>query len=183
MKIYTKTGDEGKTSLLGGTRVPKYHLRIESYGTIDELNSYMGLLRSQDVNQVRQSILQEIQERLFTIGSSLAAENDRAQKLKLDLTDADVEQLEEGIDQMNEVLEPMRSFILPGGHQSVAFCHIARCVCRRAERLIIHLSEKEHVDARVIIYLNRLSDFLFVLARKMTYDLQLSDIPWLGRKG
>lgn len=183
MKIYTKTGDLGKTSLLGGTRVPKYHLRIECYGTIDELNSYMGLLRSQEVNHNRQSDLQNIQERLFTIGSSLAAENERAKSLKLDLTEEDITQLETGIDQMEISLPAMTSFILPGGHQSVGFCHIARCVCRRAERLIIHLSENEYVDQQIIVYLNRLSDYLFVLARKMTSELGKSDIPWLGRSG
>ncbi|MDN5202999.1 cob(I)yrinic acid a,c-diamide adenosyltransferase [Fulvivirgaceae bacterium BMA10] len=182
MKVYTKTGDQGSTSLLGGTRVPKSHDRIEAYGTVDELNSYIGLLRDQDVNKDIAAILIEIQDRLFTIGSSLASDPDKSKVKIPDLLESDVELLEKEIDTMNEQLPEMRSFVLPGGHQSISFCHIARCVCRRAERLVIRLSQNEFVADLVIKYLNRLSDYLFVLSRKITQELDAEETPWNPRK-
>jgi cob(I)alamin adenosyltransferase len=181
MKIYTKTGDKGQTSLLGGSRVPKHHLRIESYGTIDELNSHIGLLRDQAINAMHIEVLLEIQDRLFTIGSYLASEPQKS-KVKIPLlNEEDVVFLEKQIDELNEALPPMRSFILPGGHTTVSFCHIARCVCRRAERLVVHLSETETVSDTILRYLNRLSDYLFVLARKLSEELKASEIPWKPR--
>jgi cob(I)alamin adenosyltransferase len=182
MKVYTKTGDKGTTSLFGGTRVSKSNDRIETYGTVDELNSHIGLLRDQPVNSDRHKLLVEIQDRLFTIGSILATEPGNA-KLKIpNLADSDVVLLETEIDTMEEHLPPMKNFVLPGGHQSVSFCHIARCVCRRAERLVIGLSENEEIQPIVIQYLNRLSDYLFVLSRKMTAELKAPETPWISRK-
>lgn len=181
MKIYTKTGDKGTTALFGGMRVSKAHDRINAYGTVDELNSHIGLLRDQEVNVNRQKVLIEIQDRLFTLGSILATEPDN-QKVKVpQLEDSDVVYLEKEIDNMNEKLPEMRNFVLPGGHQSVSFCHIARCVCRRAERLSIVLSETENVPNIVVIYLNRLSDYLFVLSRMMTQELKAEEVPWKPR--
>jgi len=139
MKIYTKTGDKGETSLIGGTRVPKHHIRIESYGTVDELNSWIGLINDQDIAQESKTILSEIQDRLFTIGSSLASDPEKSKMKIPDLHASDIELLENQIDKMNEVLPEMRHFILPGGHTSISYCHLARCVCRRAERNVIHL--------------------------------------------
>lgn len=181
MKIYTKTGDKGKTSLLGGTRVSKNHDRINAYGTIDELNSFLGLVSDLDTNQQRVNLIRNIQSRLFTIGASLAAENERAKDFKPDLEKEDIGILEEAIDSMNESLPVMKNFIIPGGHQLVSSTHIARTVCRRAERLIIKLSEVEDVEEIIIRYLNRLSDYLFVLARKQGYDLKIDEIPWKPR--
>ncbi len=181
MKIYTKTGDKGTTSLLGGTRVIKSHIRIEAYGTIDELNAHIGLLRDQDVNKERLNILKEIQDRLFSIGSILASDPKKSKVKIPDLHEADIELLEKSIDSMNRALPEMRSFILPGGHQSVSFCHIARCVCRRAERIVINLSQEDIVADIVIKYLNRLSDYLFVLGRKMALELDSEDVEWKAR--
>ncbi|HEX8517776.1 MAG TPA: cob(I)yrinic acid a,c-diamide adenosyltransferase [Bacteroidia bacterium] len=181
MKVYTKTGDKGQTSLIGGTRVPKHHIRIEAYGTVDELNSYIGLIRDQEIGQASKEILIEIQDRLFTIGSSLASDPERSKMKIPDLKEEDVTLLENAIDKMNESLPEMRSFVLPGGHTTVSYCHIARCVCRRAERLTIHLSESSFVAELVIKYLNRLSDFLFVLARKLSNDLKATEVPWKPR--
>ena len=181
MKIYTKTGDKGTTALFGGKRVSKAHERINAYGTVDELNSYVGLLRDQEVNADRSNVLVEIQDRLFTLGSILATEPGN-QKVKVPkLINDDVTYLEKEIDKMNEVLPEMKSFVLPGGHQSVSFCHVARCVCRRAERLVIELTESENVPELVIIYLNRLSDYLFVLSRMMTQELNANEVPWKPR--
>jgi cob(I)alamin adenosyltransferase len=182
MKIYTKTGDEGFTSLYGGKRVSKGVLRIEAYGTVDELNSWMGLLRDLEVNGAHGKILISIQQQLFVIGSILAADpgND---KVKLPtLKEGDITTLETEIDQMEKSLSPMRHFVLPGGHQSVSFCHVARTVCRRAERYVIRLNEEEPVSAFVIKYLNRLSDFLFVLSRKTAAELNAIETPWLPEK-
>ena len=181
MKIYTKTGDKGKTSLLGGTRVLKNSKRIEAYGTVDELNSFLGMVRDLEIDKLRKNILNEIQSRLFTVGSSLAAENDRAMEFKPDLKEDDVLQLEDAIDNMNESLPEMRNFIIPGGHQLVSSTHIARTVCRRAERLIIDLSENETIEEIIIRYLNRLSDYLFVLARMQAHELKIEEIPWKPR--
>jgi cob(I)alamin adenosyltransferase len=181
MKIYTKKGDKGTTSLIGGTRVAKSDLRIDAYGTVDELNSYMGLVRDQEINNSRADLLKEIQDRLFTIGSSLASDPEKSKMKTPDLHEADVELLEREIDKMMGDVPPLRAFVLPGGHQSVSFCHVARCVCRRAERLAISLQETSFVDDLVIKYLNRLSDFLFALCRKMTYELQVEEITWKPR--
>lgn len=181
MKIYTKTGDKGQTSLIGGTRVPKHHIRIEAYGTIDELNSHIGLIRDQQMDDHSKRMLVEIQDRLFTIGSSLASDPEKSKMKIPDLKETDIELLEKEMDKMNELLPEMRSFILPGGHTTVSYCHIARCVCRRAERLTIHLSENSLVAELVIKYLNRLSDYLFVLSRKLSHDLNAEEIPWKPR--
>ncbi len=181
MKIYTKTGDKGFTSLIGGTRVPKHHLRIESYGTVDELNSYIGLIRDQKIEEKEILILKEIQDRLFTIGSTLAADPEKSKMKIPDLHLEDIELLEKEIDEINEILPALRHFILPGGDVAVSYCHIARCVCRRAERIVVHLSEESFVEEKVMIYLNRLSDYLFTLARKITHDLKKQENEWIPR--
>lgn len=181
MKIYTKTGDQGITSLLGGIRVSKSDLRIDAYGTIDELNSYLGLLRDQQVNINRIIILKEIQDRLFTIGADLATAPGKDKVKKPDLHPEDITLLEDQMDQMESVLPTLTAFILPGGHQSVSFCHVARTVCRRAERITVALASLEPVNDLVIIYLNRLSDFLFVLGRKMAQDLEVEEVTWKPR--
>ncbi|MGI4741628.1 MAG: cob(I)yrinic acid a,c-diamide adenosyltransferase [Janthinobacterium lividum] len=182
MKIYTKTGDQGLTSLIGGTRVPKSSLRIDCYGTVDELNSYIGLLRDQDVNAPRRALLKEIQDRLFTIGSHLATDPSQDPRQRLpDLHPEDVALLETEMDQMDQLLEPLRAFVLPGGHPAVSFGHVARCVCRRAERLVIHLREESPVEDLVVMYLNRLSDYLFVLSRAMAHDLGVTEVTWKPR--
>jgi cob(I)alamin adenosyltransferase len=181
MKIYTKTGDKGQTSLIGGTRVPKHHIRIEAYGTVDELNSWIGILRSSMKDRHAIEVLAEIQDRLFTIGSLLAADPARS-KMKLpELIPSDWELLEKEIDQMNESLPEMRSFILPGGTVLSAQCHVARCICRKAERRATALSETDVIDEKIIIYLNRLSDYLFVFARKMNQESGMEDLPWKAR--
>jgi cob(I)alamin adenosyltransferase len=171
MKIYTKTGDKGQTSLIGGTRVPKYHLRIEAYGTVDELNSYVGLIMCQPIDLHHQEILKEIQDRLFTIGASLAADPERSKMKIPDLSEADVVLLEKEMDEMNEVLPALKHFIL----------HLARCVCRRAERLVVQLAEDSFVDSNITIYLNRLSDYLFVLGRKLNADQGTVENIWNPR--
>ena len=181
MKIYTKTGDKGKTSLFGGTKVPKYHIRIEAYGTVDELNSHIGLIRDQEIDEHSIEVLLEIQDRLFTLGSILATEPENNKVKVPEVTIEDVALLEREIDEMNEQLPEMRSFVLPGGHTTVSFCHIARCVCRRAERWVVQLSEDEEVQEEVIIYLNRLSDYLFMLSRKISLDVKANEIAWEPR--
>lgn len=183
MKIYTKAGDLGHTSLIGGTRVPKSHIRIESYGTVDELNSFIGLLSDLLEEVEIKKVLSEVQDRLFTVGSSLACDPDKESNLKIpDLKEVDILFLEGQIDKMNEVLEPMKSFILPVGHQAISTAHITRCVCRRAERWCVNLQEEDlFVDAAVIKYLNRLSDYLFVLARYIGYLKGIADQPWKPR--
>jgi len=182
-KIYTKTGDLGKTSLIGGTKVPKNHLRIETYGTIDELNSFIGLIGDHVTAIHTKTTLKEIQDRLFTVGSSLACDPEKETKLKIpDLHEADVELLEKEIDKMNESLPVMKSFILPGGHVAVSTLHIARCVCRRAERCCVRMQKKEiEVEPLIIKYLNRVSDYLFVLARFAAQQLGAEEIPWKPR--
>jgi len=181
MKIYTKTGDAGKTSLLGGTRVSKAELRLETYGTVDELNSFLGLVSDLEIDDKRKQFLRNIQYRLFTVGSSLAAETEKARDFKPDLQEDDVTILETSIDSMTSTLPEMRNFIVPGGHQLVSSTHIARTICRRAERLVIKLSETAPVEEIVVRYLNRLSDYLFVLARKQGSDLKVPEIPWKPR--
>ena len=181
MKIYTKTGDAGTTSLFGGQRLLKSDLRIDAYGTVDELNAYMGLLRDQGVNSGRSEILVEIQDRLFTIGSILATEPGN-EKVKIPaLAEADIARLEQEIDAIDSQLPPMKFFVLPGGHPAVSFGHVARTVCRRAERLVIALHEKSPVDGLVIKYLNRLSDYLFMLCRAMAHELKINETPWRPR--
>jgi cob(I)alamin adenosyltransferase len=183
LKIYTKTGDKGNTSLIGGTKVPKSHLRIEAYGTVDELNSYIGLCKDLLADKHGKNILQEIQDRLFTVGSSLACDPEKEPKMKIpDLHETDVTLLEKEIDHMNDLLPAMKNFILPGGHPAVSHLHIARCICRRAERCCVRLeTEKEEVESIVIKYLNRLSDYLFVLARYTSHQLNAEEIPWRPR--
>lgn len=189
MKVYTKTGDTGTTALFGGTRVPKDHARIESYGTVDELNSYIGLIRDQQMNQHYKDILIEIQDRLFTVGAILATppekellKNGQKRLQNLGIVESDIELLEKEIDTMENSLPQMTHFVLPGGHTTVSYCHVARCVCRRAERLAVHLSHNEPVADIAIKYLNRLSDYLFVLARKLSFDLQAEEVKWIPRK-
>lgn len=189
MKIYTKTGDRGTTALFGGTRVPKHHIRIESYGTVDELNSYIGLIRDQKIDPRSKEILVHVQNKLFTVGAILATPPEKEKlkngKERLNISkidEAEIELLETEMDKMNESLPPMTNFVLPGGHTTVSYCHIARCVCRRAERLATLLNEHETIDQRVLMYLNRLSDYLFVLARKLSLDLRADEIKWIPEK-
>ncbi|ADY51202.1 ATP/cobalamin adenosyltransferase [Pseudopedobacter saltans DSM 12145] len=181
MKIYTKTGDKGYTSLIGGTRISKHHLRIESYGTIDELNSYLGLIKDQDIRDRDKEVLKEIQDRLFTIGALLASDPEKQTKKVPDLFISDVELLEKEIDLMTEILPALRHFVLPGGTTASSFCHIARCVCRRAERLVVELSETSIVEKLVIMYLNRLSDYLFVLSRTINHLSHVEENKWIPR--
>jgi len=182
-KIYTKTGDKGLTSLIGGIRVPKSHIRIESYGTVDELNSYMGMIADMVNNAKISDWIREIQDRLFTIGSVLATSPEKEVKMKLpDLHNEDVHWLELQIDKMNEELPEMRSFILPGGHIASSAAHVARCVCRRAERVCVAMQEQnEEVPELILQYLNRLSDFLFVLSRYIVHINGAEEIPWRAR--
>ncbi|WZL88408.1 cob(I)yrinic acid a,c-diamide adenosyltransferase [Salinimicrobium sp. 3283s] len=189
MKIYTKTGDKGTTALFGGTRVPKHHIRIDSYGTVDELSSHLGLMRDQQVDEHSREIVIKIQDRLFTLGAILATDPEKAvlkngkERLNIPkISTEDIELLEQEIDRMNEALPPMTHFILPGGHQTVSVCHVARCVCRRAERLATALYEIEPFEEQVLQYLNRLSDYLFVLARKLSHDLQVKEVKWIPQK-
>jgi len=189
MKIYTKTGDKGSTALYGGSRVPKHHLRIEAYGTIDELNSHIGLLRDQKIDTHTQEILLDIQHKLFTLGAMLATPPEKEvlkngkERLNISKVDAAaIAVLETEIDKMDASLPAMTHFVLPGGHQTVSFCHIARCVCRRAERLIVALDDVSPLNSAILTYTNRLSDYLFVLARKLTQDLQAKETLWIPEK-
>jgi cob(I)alamin adenosyltransferase len=177
MKIYTKTGDKGKTSLLGGKKVSKSHLRIEAYGTVDELNSHIGLLAAYTINEPYQSFLLTVQHKLFNLGSLLAVDGEQPFSLP-SVSNEDVLAIEKEIDSFTSQLPVLKQFILPGGHREVAFCHIARCVCRRAERCVVRLHETDLVDEMLIKYLNRLSDYLFVLARMMTKNLGATEVVW-----
>jgi len=181
MKVYTKTGDGGETSLFGGKRVKKFNDRIEAYGTVDELNSWIGLIRDQEIDACYVDALLEIQDRLFTLGAELAADPDKPKLKKPDLYKTDIEFLEQEMDKMENKLEPMTQFVLPGGHTTVSYCHVARCVCRRAERLTVFLGTQENIDEILVKYLNRLSDYLFVLSRKLSVDLQANERPWKPR--
>ncbi len=183
IKIYTKTGDKGETSLIGGTRVPKHHIRIEAYGTVDELNSYIGLVRDLITEKHAQfKLLVEVQDRLFTMGSILAADPEK-NKMKLpELKESDIEFLEKAIDEMDKVLPPMKHFVLPGGHATISQVHIARCICRRAERNVLHLNELFPVNDLTFKYLNRLSDYLFTLSRQLALDYKATETPWLSRQ-
>jgi len=180
MKVYTRKGDNGTTQLIGGRRVSKSNLRIEAYGTVDELNSYIGLIRDQEIDPTHIDQLLIIQDRLFTMGSLLAADANNKMKLP-ELKAVDINNLEKWIDDMDEVLDPMKSFVLPGGHTTVSYCHIARCICRRSERISVELSNHENVPEIILTYLNRLSDFLFVLSRKITKDLNVKEHPWVPK--
>jgi cob(I)alamin adenosyltransferase len=181
MKIYTKTGDAGKTSLIGGTRVEKDHYRIEAYGTMDELNSWIGMVMDQNPPADCLKTLEEIQDRLFTL-VALAAEDKSKSKMKLPgLEEGDVKLLENEIDRMNESLPELKNFILPGGNQAISTCHIARCVCRRAERKLVALARNEDLEPLAVIYLNRLSDYLFVLSRYIHQQAGIQERPWNPR--
>jgi len=177
-KIYTKTGDKGNTSLIGGRRVPKYHIRIEAYGTVDELNAFVGLIRDQKIDEHSSEVLLEIQNCLFIMESVLAKDEKASSRALPELREEDVILLEKEIDRMNEQLPKLTSFVLPGGHPTVSMCHVARTVCRRAERLVIKLNEEYAVQPVTMQYLNRLSDYFFVLARKFTSDLGLDELLW-----
>lgn len=179
-KIYTKTGDKGETSIFGGKRLLKDDTRIEAYGTVDELNSYIGLIRDNITEEATRELLKKIQDRLFTIGSNLASDPEK-KLITPDIFPADIELLEQQMDEMNQTLPALKHFILPGGHSLVSYCHIARCVCRRAERRVVSLSRQEQVEAIVVRYLNRLSDYLFVLARKLSQDLEVAEVAWKPR--
>src|SRR6056297_91504 len=189
MKIYTKTGDKGTTALFGGTRVPKHHIRIESYGTVDELNSWLGLIRDQDIASSSKQELIKVQEDLFTLGAILATDPEKAvlkngkERLNIPkIEKSHIRKLEIAIDAMDQELPQMTHFILPGGHTTVSYCHIARTVCRRAERMATLLNENEPFDEHVLWYLNRLSDYLFVLARKLSKELQAVEVKWIPEK-
>jgi len=189
MKIYTKTGDDGTTGLFGGTRVAKHHIRIDSYGTVDELNTWLGLIRDQKIDPIYQQQLITIQEHLFTVGAILATDPEKEvlkngkERLKITkVGTTEIEFLETSIDQMDGQLPQMTHFILPGGHTTVSYCHIARTVCRRAERISTLLYQSEPFDKNVLSFINRLSDYLFVLARKLSYDLQAKEIKWVPKK-
>jgi len=182
MKIYTKTGDQGITSLFGGTRLPKHHIRIESYGTVDELNAFIGLVRDQLENEALKAELKTIQETLFTIGAHLAADPSKKNLWTPEIKPSSVSFLEQGIDRMEMELEPLKNFILPGGHPLVSYCHVVRCVCRRAERMVIALNETEPVDPVLPQYLNRLSDYFFILARALSKELKVDEVIWSPAK-
>ncbi|MBO9633474.1 MAG: cob(I)yrinic acid a,c-diamide adenosyltransferase [Chitinophagaceae bacterium] len=183
LKIYTKTGDKGNTSLIGGTKVPKSDLRIEAYGTVDELNSFIGLCRDLLTDEPARALLQSVQDRLFVVGAALACDPEKEPKMKIpDLHADDVTALEKAIDTMNEEVPPMKNFILPGGHPTVSQLHIARCVCRRAERCCVRLELESHeIEPIILQYLNRLSDYLFVLARYAAHTMGIAEIAWKPR--
>jgi cob(I)alamin adenosyltransferase len=179
MKIYTRTGDTGSTSLVEGTRISKSHLRIEAYGTVDELNSFLGLLADQEVNRSRYPFLKSIQDLLFVIGANLASDPARRAARVPPVKDADIRLLEDAMDLMDESLPPLRHFVLPGGHIAVSFAHVCRTICRRAERCVIRLSEHEEVPPAVVVFLNRLSDYFFVLSRMLCLELGVEEVKWI----
>ncbi len=178
MKIYTKTGDSGTTSLIGGTRVPKFHIRIEAYGTVDELISFVGLLRDQEISSHYKQLLIAIQDKLMICASILASDCENCDVKLPQLSEIDVEVLEKAIDEMESSLAPLTTFILPGGHPAVSICHVVRSICRRAERKTLYLAQEHAVDALVIKYLNRLSDYFFVLSRKISNEKSSEEIKW-----
>ena len=188
MKLYTKTGDGGMTSLFGGTRVPKHHIRIQSYGTVDELNSWVGVLRDQEIALRHREKLVHIQDRLFVVGAMLALDPEKAEANRNksrtripEIKDTDTSSLEEEIDRLDSALPPMTHFILPGGHPAVSYCHVARTVCRRAERMTTLLSEQSHVNQEVMAYLNRLSDYFFVLSRTLAQENGAVEEKWIPK--
>lgn len=178
MNIYTKTGDKGQTSLVTGTRVSKYHPRIEAYGTVDELNSWIGLICAQLSDENDKLMLLKIQDKLFTLGALLSQDETQMRYELPKIKQEDVDILEKEMDRMHVFLPKLNFFILPGGHTYVSYCHLARTVCRRAERLVCKLADETHVDEILVIYLNRLSDYLFVLSRKVAKDLNVDEIAW-----
>jgi cob(I)alamin adenosyltransferase len=178
MKIYTRTGDRGTTSLLGGNIVPKDHPRIEAYGTLDELNAWVGLIRDLSDDAETREVLLRIQDRIMVGSALLASERKENESLIPDLHEEDILLLEDKIDEMDKSLEPLKNFILPGGHTSISFCHLARTTCRRTERLSIRFMDDSHQVAMLVKYLNRLSDYLFMLARKIAWDLNIEEISW-----
>lgn len=180
-KIYTKTGDEGQTGLFGGKRLPKSHWRIEAYGTVDELNAHVGMLRDHLTNESDRKVLKAVQDRLFTIGANLASDPSKEMQVP-DIQGSDIRLLEEEMDAMDQVLPALKNFILPGGHPAVSACHLARCVCRRAERRVVALHQEEEVAPIILIYLNRLSDYFFVLGRKVALDLGIQEVKWTPRE-
>jgi cob(I)alamin adenosyltransferase len=177
-RIYTKTGDKGETSLIGGVRVPKHHLRIECYGTVDELNSWIGLVIDCLKDKEASVLLYEIQDRLFRLGSVLASDPQKSKMKIPELQESDVTALEQAMDKMDEALPPLKNFVLPGGTMVASHCHIARCVCRRAERLAVHLASESEVPELCIRYLNRLSDYLFMLARTIVHKAGATETIW-----
>lgn len=182
MKIYTKKGDSGETSLLSGTRLPKHHVRIEAYGTVDELNASLGWLRDHDIGDEQRNFVISIQEVLFTMGSHLATDPTKKDIKLPTLHEAYVEALEQKMDEMDKSLPEMKNFVLPGGHPAVSACHMARCICRRAERWTTALHNTEPVESIILKYLNRLSDFLFVLSRKIAIEKGITEHPWKPKK-
>ncbi len=179
-KIYTKTGDKGETSLYGGKRLPKNDRRIEAYGTVDELNAFVGLLRDHLADEPTKDFLKEIQDRLFTLGSNLASDPSK-EMITPDIFEHDIKILEDKMDEMTETLPPLKYFVLPGGHATVSFAHLCRTVCRRAERNIISLAQAEPTEEIIIRYMNRLSDYFFILGRKIGQDLGVEEIKWVPR--
>jgi cob(I)alamin adenosyltransferase len=182
MKIYTKTGDSGKTSLVEGTRISKSDLRIEAYGTVDELNSFLGLLADHDVNKKRYKFLKQIQDTLFVIGANLASDPAKRAEKVPPVQTSDIVLLENSMDEMDGLLPELRHFVLPGGHVAVSLAHVARTVCRRAERCVVRLSEADEVPELVATYLNRLSDFFFVLSRMLCQELNVEEVKWVPGK-
>lgn len=180
-RIYTKTGDKGETSLIGGVRVPKYHIRIESYGTVDELNSYIGLIIDSMDDNGKAEVLYGIQDRLFTIGSVLASDPEKSKMKVPDVQEDDISLLEREMDAMDARLPELKNFILPGGTLAASHCHVARCICRRAERLVVELAAQTEVPDIIIRYLNRLSDYLFMFARMLVHDAGVAEKPWRPR--
>ena len=180
-KIYTRTGDDGSTGLFGGARLPKHHIRIEAYGTVDELNSVIGWLMTFITEEITRELLQTIQSRLFTVGSNLASDPEK-EMITPDLTDEDIKSIENAIDTMQQNLPALKHFILPGGSPSVSAAHLARTVCRRAERRFVALAYESEVETRIILYLNRLSDYFFVLARWLGHNEGVEEIKWMPRK-
>lgn len=180
-KIYTKTGDKGETSLIGGVRVPKFHIRIESYGTVDELNSYIGVIIDGLNGAPYSKVLREVQDRLFTIGSVLASDPVKSKMKIPDVHEADIELLEREMDAMDATLPELKNFVLPGGNTVASHCHVARCICRRAERIVVHLASETEVPDIIVRYLNRLSDYLFMLSRKIVHDAGAQEIAWHPR--
>ncbi len=181
MKVYTKTGDKGETSLFAGGRVPKYDVRVDAYGTVDELNSFIGMIRAYEIDEQADKWLEDIQNELFRIGADLATPLDAKADWIVRLSGDENKMLEEAIDKMTEELEPLKAFVLPGGVPSAAAAHIARTVCRRAERLTVEASTKVEINTPVIAYLNRLSDFLFTLARYLNKQAGESETKWSVR--
>ena len=179
MKIYTKKGDKGETSLLGGTKVNKDNIRLEAYGTVDELNAFIGHIHDQEISQNHKTILLKIQNQLFNLGSILSFDGEKSQINLPEIPKRNIQMLETEIDKMEEKLAPLKDFILPSGHAISSLCHIARTVCRRAERRVVELQVKEKISSNCLEYLNRLSDYLFVLARGILKEKKCSEITWI----